>query len=80
MLTPAPRRDAQRTVIPPSHDFWDKANKALAELKEQGLRAKDIDQIRRSLSTKVKPPTLKEKRRIFWNHKRPEISKSAKTS
>ena len=61
-------------------DFWDKANKALSELKEQGLRTRDIDQIRRSLSTKVKPPTLKEKRRIVWTHKRPEISKSAKTS
>ena len=61
-------------------DFWDKANKALAELKEQGLRAKDIDQIRRSLSTKVKPPTQKEKRGIFWVHKCSEISKSAKTS
>ena len=68
------------TFPPRSHDFWDKANKALAELKEQGLRTKDIDQIRASLSTKVKPPTLKEKRRIFWTHKRPEISKSEKTS
>ena len=61
-------------------DFWDKANKALAELKEQGLRTRNIDRIRRSLSTKVKPPTLKEKRRIFWTHKRPEISTSEKTS
>ena len=45
-------------------DFWDNANKALAELKEQGLRAKDINQIRQSLSTKIKPPNQKEKQEI----------------
>ena len=50
-------------------DFWDKANKALAELKEQGLRTKDIDQIRRSLGTKIKLPSQKEKRENFWVHK-----------
>ena len=46
-------------------DFWDKANKALTELKEQGLRAKDIDHIRQSLSTKIKPPNQKGKRDFF---------------
>jgi len=61
-------------------DFWDKANKALAELKEQGLRTKDINKIRASLSTKIKPPSQKEKREISWVHKCSAISKSAKTS
>ena len=46
-------------------DFWDKANKALTELKEQGLCAKDINQIRQSLSTEIKPPNQKEGRGFY---------------
>ena len=61
-------------------DFLDKANKALTELKEHGLRAKDFDQIRTSLSTKISPPNQKEKREMFWVHKCSAMSKSSKTS
>ena len=41
-------------------DFWNKANKALAELDKQGLSTDEIARVRKILAAKIQPPSGEE--------------------
>ena len=46
-------------------DFWNKANKALAELAGQGLTEDEIARVRKNLAAKVQPPSGDEVQEFY---------------